>query len=161
VSRRLSVGSTARTVTPVTRILRSTLPDGFFHYTANAVHETVFFKTDADRILLLYLLLPALRDNSVALYSYCLLDTHYHAIVSGRVEDLSNALHRAHSTYAREHNVIHERKGALFRERFRSWVIRDEDHWHRALEYVRMNPVEAGIVKDPSDWPWSFERPGI
>ena len=53
------------------------------------------------------------------------MDTHYHAIVSGRTEDLSQALHAAHSTYAREHNAVHDRIGALFRERFASWAIRD------------------------------------
>jgi hypothetical protein len=87
----------------VARILRSSLPDGFFHITANAVFETVLFKTDADRLLFLALLTTAARRHSIEIYAICLLDTHYHAIVSGRVEDLSSALHCAHSTYAREH----------------------------------------------------------
>ncbi len=130
-------------------------------------------ETDADRRLFLALLTSACRRHSIAIYSICLLDTHYHAVVAGRIEDLSKALHRAHSTYAREHNAAREpslrgsgrsrrptrRNGALFAQRFASWVIRDEEHYLNALEYVRMNPVRAGLVRRASDWPWSFQIP--
>ena len=33
--------------------------------------------------------------------------------------------------------------------------IRDEKHFQNALEYIHMNPVKAGLTKNPSDWEWS------
>jgi len=33
--------------------------------------------------------------------------------------------------------------------------IRDEKHFNAAVEYIHGNPVKAGLVKNPEDWPWS------
>jgi len=32
--------------------------------------------------------------------------------------------------------------------------IRDETHFCNAIEYIRMNPVKAGLVTTPADWPY-------
>jgi putative transposase len=36
--------------------------------------------------------------------------------------------------------------------------IRDERHLAAAIEYIVMNPVKAGLVAAPTDWPWSSAR---
>jgi len=37
-------------------------------------------------------------------------------------------------------------------------VIRDEDHLRNACEYVRQNPVRAGLCEEASNWPWAGSR---
>ncbi|MCX5969976.1 MAG: transposase, partial [Coprothermobacterota bacterium] len=32
--------------------------------------------------------------------------------------------------------------------------IRDERHFVAARDYIVMNPVKAGLVTKPEDWPW-------
>ena len=32
--------------------------------------------------------------------------------------------------------------------------IRDETHFHSAVHYIRQNPVQAGLVSRPEDWPY-------
>jgi REP element-mobilizing transposase RayT len=32
--------------------------------------------------------------------------------------------------------------------------IRDEIHFYKAIQYVELNPVNAGLVKTPTDWPY-------
>lgn len=34
-------------------------------------------------------------------------------------------------------------------------IIRDEKHLLTAVEYIHGNPVKAGLVNNPEDWPWS------
>ena len=36
--------------------------------------------------------------------------------------------------------------------------IRDERHFVRALEYIEMNPVAAGLCLRPEDWPYGSAR---
>ena len=36
--------------------------------------------------------------------------------------------------------------------------IRDERHFAGAREYITMNPVKAGLVARPEDWPWSSAK---
>jgi REP element-mobilizing transposase RayT len=81
--------------------------------------------------------------------------THYHAVVDGPVERLSPAVQWFQSHYAREHNARFGRKGALFRSRFSSWVIHDEEHYEYTVAYVLDNPVRAGLVERAEEWPWS------
>lgn len=38
--------------------------------------------------------------------------------------------------------------------------IRNEEHFHTAIRYIHQNPVKAGLVKAPGDWPWSSAAPG-
>ncbi len=34
--------------------------------------------------------------------------------------------------------------------------IRDEMHFHTSVEYVRQNPVKAGLANSPEEWPYLF-----
>jgi REP element-mobilizing transposase RayT len=36
--------------------------------------------------------------------------------------------------------------------------IRDSRHFQRAADYIRQNPVKAGLVPTSEDWPWSSAR---
>ena len=38
--------------------------------------------------------------------------------------------------------------------------IRDETHFTTVLAYIHNNPVKAGLVSRPEDWPWSSANPG-
>ena len=41
--------------------------------------------------------------------------------------------------------------------RFASFVM-NEDHLLKAMRYVELNPVKAGLVEQPGDYPWSSAR---
>jgi putative transposase len=58
-------------------------------------------------------------------------------------------------SYARRFNRRHGFRGHVFEDRFASWVLRDERHFHATLAYVRENPVRAGLCRHADDWPWS------
>ena len=137
------------------RVRRSDLPPGYFHVTANSIQETMLFHDDRDYLLFMLHLGRAIRRSGLALHAYCLMGTHYHVAVAGTNEMLSAAFHWLNSHFAREHNARHERRGSLLRERFSSWVVRDEDHLERTIDYILNNPVRAGLVERWQDWPWS------
>ena len=48
-------------------------------------------------------------------------------------------------------------RGYLFQGRFGSCVL-DERHLLAAARYVELNPVNAGMVKEAMDYPWSSAR---
>ena len=57
---------------------------------------------------------------------------------------------------AREANRILNRAGCPFwqDESFDHWC-RNEAEFARIKQYIEWNPVKAGLVKRPDDWPWS------
>ena len=55
------------------------------------------------------------------------------------------------------HQIHKERnqKMGIWQEGFYDWTIRDTRDWGTKVEYIRMNPVRAGLVQRPEDWPYS------
>jgi len=63
-------------------------------------------------------------------------------------------------THRRNTNFINARgrwTGHLFQSRFAS-VVLDDDHFVRAVRYVSLNPVRAGLVAAAEQWQWSSVR---
>jgi hypothetical protein len=74
-----------------------------------------------------------------------------------RMNDLSEFMKTFKHRFAVWFNKSHKRFGHLWAERFTSTII--EGNHHYALQvvsaYVDLNPVRAGMVKDPKDYRWS------
>jgi REP element-mobilizing transposase RayT len=80
---------------------------------------------------------------------------HYHLVVDTELWRLSDGMHRLNGTYALAFNRRHRRSGHLFGERYGAWVPRSGSHLRATIEYVRQNPVRAGLCPVAADWPWS------
>lgn len=50
--------------------------------------------------------------------------------------------------------------GAVWHREYWDRYIRNERHFRQALEYIHTNPVKAGLVSTPEDWPWSSAATG-
>ena len=142
------------------RILRTTLPDGFFHITTRGVEQRAIYLDAEDCRLFLTLFGSTARRHRWDLYAFCLMTNHYHAVLEARREDLSDGVQHLNGVYAQRFNSRYERWGHLFGGRFRSWVIDSEDYLYSAARYVLANPVRAGLVERAQDWPWSDSRWG-
>ncbi|NQZ56659.1 MAG: hypothetical protein HRT88_04215 [Lentisphaeraceae bacterium] len=53
------------------------------------------------------------------------------------------------------HNRKSDRRGPLWRDRFKSVVIESASALSTILKYVELNPVRAKLVKNPADYAWS------
>jgi putative transposase len=60
----------------------------------------------------------------------------------------------AHRKYTRRINAREDWVGHLWQERFHSFPM-DENHTVAAVRYIERNPVDAGLCRAPSEWPWS------
>jgi putative transposase len=45
--------------------------------------------------------------------------------------------------------------GKLWQRQFFDHIIRNHQDFEETLEYIRMNPVRRGLVKNPGDWPYT------
>ena len=140
------------------RPLRRDLPDGFFHVFARGVAGCAIYADDDDRRTFLAILGAALTRTRVEPHALCLMGTHYHLVAEGSVTELSRLLHRVHGTYAQAFNGRHDRFGHLFADRFSARAVESEEHLAEACRYVVLNPLRAGLVESPADWPWSRSR---
>lgn len=56
--------------------------------------------------------------------------------------------------YVHYFNRRHARTGILWEGRFRSSLVQDERHLMICHRYIELNPIRAGMVEAPSDYPW-------
>jgi putative transposase len=57
--------------------------------------------------------------------------------------------------YVRTINTLHGRTGTLWEGRFESSLIDSDSYLLTCQHYIELNPVRAGLVSDPGQYPWS------
>ena len=57
--------------------------------------------------------------------------------------------------FTRWHNRLTERRGNLWEENFKSILVEDGLASRTIAAYIDLNPVRAGMVRDPADYRWS------
>jgi putative transposase len=91
------------------------------------------------------------------LWAYVVMANHVHVFLKPKGDATVERITKFVKGFtAREANLLLERTGQKFwqDESFDHWC-RDNDEFFRIVKYIENNPVKAGLVKRPGDWPWS------
>src|SRR5579862_3203728 len=93
------------------------------------------------------------------LHAFVVMVNHVHVLLTPRIE-VRRLMRGLKGATARIANVILDRTGKPFwqDESFDHWV-RSEAQFVRIRNYIERNPVSAGLVARPEDWPWSIAHP--
>ena len=68
--------------------------------------------------------------------------------------NLSEFMKEVKQSFARYYNRLHDRRGHFWGERFKSTIVQDGDALINFLGYVELNPVRAGLVREPERYRW-------
>ena len=140
------------------RLARVVVPGLPHHVTQRGNRQQTVFFHDADYEAYLGLLASHAAAAGCGIWAYCLQPTHVHVIaVPGDEDGLRRALADANRRYARRVNAREGWRGHLWQERFGSFAM-DEPQLHAAARHIELNPVRAGLVAAPEQWPWSSAR---
>jgi REP element-mobilizing transposase RayT len=72
-----------------------------------------------------------------------------------RMGDVSSYLKTLKQRFTGWFNKSHDRFGTLWAERFRSVLVEDSDFARQTVAaYIDLNPVRAGLTKDPAEYRW-------
>jgi putative transposase len=113
------------------------------------------FESPDDFSTYLSLLAKNCHRAGVEILTYCLMPNHIDGIAVPEDEgSLARGFGKTHERYAWGVNRRNRWTGHLWQERFYS-VPMDRAHTVAAIRYVLQNPVRAGLVERPQDWPYS------
>lgn len=87
--------------------------------------------------------------------AYCLLDNHVHLLIETPEANLGAGMQHLHGLYGQTFNARHGRSGHVFQGRYGAVRVTSDEHLWTVVAYIAHNPVEAGLCKDPNQWPWS------
>ena len=91
-------------------------------------------------------------------HAYCLTTNHLHfAVEVGRMP-LSRGMQNLTFLYTRWINQRKKRMGHLFQGRYKARLLDRDAYLLELVRYIHLNPVRAGLVEEPVDYPWSGHR---
>lgn len=94
-----------------------------------------------------------------AVHAYVLMTNHVHLLLTpSKADGVSQLMKHLGQRYLQHINRTYQRSGTLWEGRFRSCLVQEAMYLLACYRYIELNPVRAGMVDDPADYPWSSYR---
>ena len=117
------------------------------------------FFCEADYQRYLHWLEEALAQARCELHAYVLMTNHVHLLVTPQeAQRVPGVLISLGRRYVQHVNRVYRRTGTLWDSRYKSSLVQSGRHLLACQRYIELNPVRAGMVADPADYPWTSYR---
>jgi putative transposase len=140
------------------RPLRIEFPGALYHVTSRGDGQDDIYRGDTDRQAFLAVFGEVCERFNWWAHAYCLMTNHYHLLVETPDGNLSKGMRQLNGVYTQRFNAEHGRCGHVFQGRYKAIIVQKEAYLTELSRYVVLNPVRAGMVARPEDWPWSSYR---
>ncbi len=142
------------------RLPRIYIKGELYYITCRGLHKQNIFRDEKDYSMFLELLKKYRQQYKIKLFSYVLLPDHLHLLLemSGEGEQISSFMHDLNNAYTKYFNGRYERKGHLFRGRFKAALVEKEPNLIKLTAYIHLNPKRLNLVNTPEDYSYSSYR---
>lgn len=115
--------------------------DSTYHIYNRGINGEAIFMNDENKKYFLKLLDKYLTDKS-SLHAYCLMNNHFHFLLTVDVEDdkITQALSNLFNAYAKAFNKANSRTGSLFEKHFKRIKVSNEEYLRQLIVYIHLNP---------------------
>ena len=98
-------------------------------------------------------------EEQFSIVAYCFMPDHLHLVVEGLSDtaDLRRFVKIGKQRVVYSLRVEQQTRG-IWQEGFHDWVLRSEQSTEEVIRYVLNNPVRAGLVEKPEDYPFSWSK---
>lgn len=138
---------------------RIDLPGIAQHVIQRGNNRQACFFTEIDRTRYLQDLREFAHREGCMVHAYVLMTNHAHLLMTpagqGQVARVMQSLGRRYVRYV---NDRYRRTGTLWEGRYKASPVGDDRYLLQCHRYIELNPVRAGLVADPADYPWSSHR---
>lgn len=133
----------------------------FYHVLNRGVEKRDVVKNDKDRLRFLHDLFVFNNQNAspnyilherhrehprtllVHIHAYCLMNNHYHLLLSPLIEDgISQFMKKLNMGYAKYFNEKYKRSGALWQGKYKKIPVQREAHFLYVPYYIHLNPLD-------------------
>jgi putative transposase len=132
------------------------IDEHFYHvYNRGSRSEAIFF-SEKNYEYFLRLMKEKATAHLVCLVSYCLMPNHYHLVVQQNEKgSISKFIQSIMGSYVQAINKGYNTSGSLFQGKAKAKLIDSDEYVLQVIRYIHLNPVNAGLVRKPEEWPFS------
>ncbi len=119
----------------------------------------MIFDADADYQFFRDSVVEAARKYGLVVHAYVWMTNHVHLLATPEfAHSISKVVQSVGRRYVQYFNFTYHRTGTLWEGRYRATVVDSEQYLLVLMRYIELNPVRAGMVEQPVDYPWSSHR---
>ena len=138
------------------RLLRYGAPGMPQHVIQRGNNRCAVFMRTADYQFFRECLRSACERHGCRVHAYVLMTNHVHLLATPADETgISRVMQTVGRRYVRYFNDVHERTGTLWEGRYRASLVQTDRYLFACYRYIELNPVRAGMIGKPHDYPWS------
>ena len=134
---------------------------GFYHVINRGVAQASIFHDQDDFTKFLDIMQEASEEYNFEIYSFCLMNNHYHLLLKTHDTNLSRSMQKVNSRYSIYYNQKYKRVGPLWQGRFKSWYVYDEVYLKILVKYIEYNPIKASITKTVGAYKWAMSSESL
>lgn len=135
---------------------RIIVPEIPMHVIQRGNNRQVCFVSEDDYLFYLQWLKEYAEKTFCQIHAYVLMTNHVHLLVTSETQHgLGQLMKRLGQRYVQYFNRSYKRSGTLWEGRYRSCLLQQEGYLLACQRYIELNPVRAGMVEHPADYPWS------
>ena len=117
--------------------------------------QAVFF-SDHDYAAYLRWLHEGCLKHGCRIHAYVLMTNHVHLLMTPQShESISRAIQYVGRRYVSYVNRCYGKSGTLWEGRHKGCLASGDRYLLSCMRYIELNPVRAGMVTHPADYPWS------
>ena len=138
------------------RISRACYESSYFHVMVQGIAKEYIFKEKEFKEKYLEFLDNSTIENEVIVIAYCIMDNHAHLLLyTPKIKNLTSVMASVNTRYAKYYNKVLNRRGYVYRDRYRCENIITQSHLENCIRYIHNNPVVAKICMHPSEYRYS------
>jgi REP-associated tyrosine transposase len=141
------------------RLPRFVLPGHPQHVIVRGNDRQAIFCREEDYHFYLNKLKDAVCKHGCELHAFVLMTNHVHLLVTPYQENaIGKVIQMLGRYYVQYFNSTYRRTGTLWEGRYKAALVDSDTYALTCYRYIELNPVRAGIVSHPAEYPWSSYR---
>ncbi len=130
------------------RSARIDAPGALHHIICRGFERNPIFRNDQDREDFLERLSRIISETKTTCYAWALIPNHFHLLIRNNSTSITSVMRRLLTGYAVSFNQRHNRKGRLFRNRYKSILCQKEPYLLELVRYIHLNPLRSNLVSN-------------
>ncbi len=128
-------------------------PCSSYFVTTKCGQSRTIFQLPAAAEICVGALLHYRDQGAYLLHEFVIMPDHLHLLLTpGATTSLEKAIQFVKGGSSHRIHRAHGHSLQIWQDGFFDWTIRDENDWRIKADYIRMNPVKAGLVVRAEDW---------
>lgn len=126
-----------------------------YHITARGNNKQDIFHSEKDFSRYLSNVKRYKKEVPFYLYAFALMPNHVHLLIEVIDSPINKIMQKLQTAYTMYINKKYQRVGHVFQGRYFHLLVAKESHLLGLVRYIHLNPVRAGLVKNPRSYFWT------